>query len=53
MAHWCLGLCLDHGSAFGSLGNGAFLGVLAMPGVLDVEVLVDGAAFTGMADEAL
>ena len=31
----------------------AFLGALAMLGLLDVEVLVDGAAFAGMAEEAL
>ena len=48
-----LGLCLDHRLALGSLGNGAFLGALAMPGLLDVEVLVDRVDFTGMADEAL
>ena len=38
----------DHGSALGSLGKGAFLGALAIPGFLDT-----GAALTGMAGDAL
>ena len=53
LLHWCLGLCLDHGTALGSLGNGAFLGALAIPGLLDVKVFVVGADLTGMAGDAL
>ena len=52
MLHWCLGLCLEQGSALGSLGNGPFLGALAMPGLLDFDGLVDGAAFIGSAEAA-
>ena len=32
--HWLLGLRCAHGSAAGVLGNGAFLGAVAMPGFL-------------------